>query len=64
MAWALDLDGVVWLGATPIPGAAEAVGRLRAAGERVAFVTNNSFGRRGDVADKLSAHGIDPGTTS
>ncbi len=61
MAWVLDLDGVVWLGATPIPGAAEAVARLRAAGERVAFVTNNSFGRRADVAAKLTRHGIDPG---
>lgn len=61
MAWALDLDGVVWLGRTPIPGAAEAVARLRAAGERVAFVTNNSFGRRSDVAAKLAAHGIEPG---
>ncbi len=61
MAWALDLDGVVWLGARPIPGAADAVARLRAAGERVAFVTNNSFGRRSDVAAKLADHGIEPG---
>ena len=61
MAWVLDLDGVVWLGDTPIPGAARAVARLREAGEQVAFVTNNSFGRRADVAAKLSRHGIDPG---
>lgn len=61
MAWVLDLDGVVWLGSTPIPGATDAVARLRAAGERVAFVTNNSFGRRDDVADKLARQGIDPG---
>jgi HAD superfamily hydrolase (TIGR01450 family) len=61
MAWALDLDGVVWLGKTPIPGSAEAIARLRAAGERVAFVTNNSFGRRSQVAERLRAHGIDPG---
>lgn len=61
MAWALDLDGVVWLGARPIPGAAAAVARLRAAGERVAFVTNNSYGRRADVAAKLADHGIEPG---
>ncbi len=37
-----DLDGVVWLGERPIPGAAEAIGRLRDAGEEVVFVTNNS----------------------
>jgi 4-nitrophenyl phosphatase len=61
MAWVLDLDGVVWLGNAPIPGAAEAVASLRAAGERVAFVTNNSYGRRSDVAAKLSRMGIDPG---
>jgi 4-nitrophenyl phosphatase len=61
VAWVLDLDGVIWLGDQPIAGAAEAVARLRGAGEPLAFVTNNSFGRRSDVADKLARHGIDPG---
>lgn len=61
MAWALDLDGVLWLGDHPIPGAAEAVNQLRAAGEDLAFVTNNSFGTRDSVASKLIAHGIEPG---
>src|SRR5262249_55559255 len=42
MLWVLDLDGVVWLAGTAIPGAPEAVRRLHAAGETVAFVTNNS----------------------
>lgn len=42
MAWLLDLDGVVWLAGQAIPGSPEAVARLRAAGERVVFVTNNS----------------------
>ena len=37
-----DLDGVVWLAQQPIPGSPEAVARLRAAGWRVLFVTNNS----------------------
>lgn len=37
-----DLDGVVWLAHQPIPGSARAVERLRAAGHRVLFVTNNS----------------------
>src|SRR5437763_170148 len=39
----LDLDGVLWRGKTPIPGSAEAVARVRAAGHRVGFLTNNSF---------------------
>ena len=38
-----DLDGVVWLSHHPIPGSVEAIARLRAAGHRVVFVTNNSF---------------------
>ena len=42
MAWVLDVDGVVWLGGLAIPGAPEAIGRLRAAGEQVVFLTNNS----------------------
>lgn len=52
MNWALDLDGVVWLAGRALPGAPEAVARLRAAGHRVAFVTNNSSPR---VADHLAA---------
>src|SRR5512132_265393 len=40
--WALDLDGVLWRGAMPIPGAADAVARLRARGERVVFLTNTA----------------------
>jgi 4-nitrophenyl phosphatase len=61
VAWVLDLDGVVWLADQPIPGAAEAVDRLRAAGERVAFVTNNSAVPRSAVEDKLRGFGIEPG---
>lgn len=37
----IDLDGVVWLGHEPIPGAAETIATLLAAGKRVAFVTNS-----------------------
>ena len=59
MAWALDLDGVIWLGEQPIPGAADAVGRLQAAGEPVVFVTNNSSVPVGEVEAKLARHGID-----
>jgi 4-nitrophenyl phosphatase len=55
---ALDLDGVVWLADQPIPGAAEAVSELRRRGERIAFVTNNSYFTAADVAAKLERHGI------
>ncbi|MFM8862314.1 MAG: HAD-IIA family hydrolase [Acidimicrobiia bacterium] len=59
-AWALDLDGVVWLADRAIDGSADAIARLRAAGHRVVFVTNFSWGRRADLGDKLARHGIDP----
>lgn len=58
MAWLLDLDGVVWLGGTPIAGSVEAVARLRAAGERVLFVTNNSSKRLARQEAKLAGIGI------
>ena len=58
MTWILDLDGVVWLGDEAVPGAADAVARLRRAGERVLFVTNNSAFRVGDQEAKLAGFGI------
>lgn len=58
MTWALDLDGVVWLAETPIPGAAEAVARLRDRGERVVFLTNNSSPTVDDYVKKLAGMGI------
>ncbi len=61
MAWVLDLDGVVWRGDRPIDGAAGAVTRLREAGERVLFVTNNALPTHRQVADKLARHGIEAG---
>jgi glycerol-1-phosphatase len=56
--WVLDLDGVVWLGDTPIPGAAKAVTQLQERGDIVVFVTNNSYLAVGDVEAKLSRHEI------
>ncbi len=41
MLWVFDLDGVVWLADQPIAGSPEAIARLRAAGHRPVFVTNN-----------------------
>jgi 4-nitrophenyl phosphatase len=53
-----DLDGVIWLADRPIPGSAEAVAALRAAGHRFLFVTNNSFSTARDVEAKLVSFGI------
>jgi 4-nitrophenyl phosphatase len=58
VAWVLDLDGVVWLGDQPVPGAAAAVARLRAAGEQVCFATNNSSVVIAEQEAKLARFGI------
>jgi HAD superfamily hydrolase (TIGR01450 family) len=59
MTWVLDCDGVVWLTDDPIPGAAEAVRRLRHGGERVVFITNNSYPARADHLAKLEKMGME-----
>ncbi len=61
MAWALDLDGVVWLADQPIPGSVEALRELRTASEAIAFVTNNSSVPKAQVVAKLTGMGIDAG---
>jgi 4-nitrophenyl phosphatase len=58
VAWLLDLDGVVWLDGRAIPGAPEAIGRLRAAGERVLFVTNYSYATVAEQEARLAAIGV------
>jgi glycerol-1-phosphatase len=49
----LDLDGCVWVGDEPTPGAVEAVNALRAAGRRLAFVTNDARHGEEDFVRKL-----------
>ena len=58
MLWALDLDGVVWLAGRAIRGSAEAVERLRAAGEQVVFLTNNSGPTVAEHVEHLGAAGV------
>ncbi len=48
-----DIDGVVVLGTTPIPGAGPALTRLQDAGISVMFVTNNSTKAPAMIAQKL-----------
>ena len=59
MAWILDLDGVIWVGPDVVPGVPDAVARLRDAGERVLFLTNNSSRPVSDVLEKLDGMGIE-----
>lgn len=54
----LDLDGTLYLGDHLIEGAAEAVAALRAAGKKVAFVSNKPIGTRREYAEKLDRLGI------
>jgi HAD superfamily hydrolase (TIGR01450 family) len=54
----LDLDGCVWVGEQATAGAAEAIAQLRAAGRRVAFVTNNAHHGGEDFVRKLWGLGI------
>lgn len=58
MTWLLDLDGVVWLSDEPIGGSAGAIDRLRAAGHRVVFLTNNSSATVEEYLAKLGRGGI------
>ncbi|MBA2327315.1 MAG: HAD-IIA family hydrolase [Actinobacteria bacterium] len=57
-----DLDGVIWRGDEPIPGAADGIAQLRAARLRVGFVSNNSSQPVGDVVAKLVAAGVPAST--
>jgi HAD superfamily hydrolase (TIGR01458 family) len=54
----LDVDGVLHVSGAPLPGAAEAVERLRDAGHRIRFVTNNTTRPRAALAAELRAVGI------
>ena len=54
----LDLDGTVVRGADPVPGAAEVVNELRAAGTVVQFITNNASRAPEEVAQHLAGLGV------
>ncbi|RKS07697.1 HAD superfamily hydrolase (TIGR01450 family) [Nocardiopsis sp. Huas11] len=57
-AMLLDLDGVVYIGPNAVPAAPEAVGKARAAGARVAFVTNNAGRTPARIAEQLTQLGV------
>ncbi len=51
----VDLDGVVYRGAEPIPGVAAVLADRAARGDDVVYVTNNSMHYRADYVTRLSA---------
>jgi HAD superfamily hydrolase (TIGR01450 family) len=57
----LDLDGVVYVGPDAVPGAPEHVAAARAAGMRVAFITNNASRPPAAVAEHLRELGVEAG---
>lgn len=54
----LDLDGTVYRGGDPVPGAADAVRRLRDAGLSVLFVSNNPSRSPATYVERLRSMGI------
>ena len=55
----LDVDGVFHVSGEPIPGGSQAVRRLREAGHRLRFITNNTTRSRAQLADELRAMGLE-----
>ena len=54
----LDVDGVLHVSGEPIPGAVDAVRRLRRDGHRIRFVTNSTTMSRRQLGERLRALGF------
>lgn len=54
----LDLDGVVYTGPDPVPGAVRGLAAARQAGMRLAFVTNNASRTPSAIAQQLTGLGV------
>jgi len=57
-AFLIDLDGVLYTGAAPIPGGAETLALLDRLGYRVVFLSNTTQRSRGSIQAKLQSMGI------
>src|SRR5262249_41526292 len=57
----LDLDGTVYVGTRPVPGAVDAVARLRELGVEVRFVTNTDSVTPRALCGRLAGMGIEAG---
>lgn len=54
----VDLDGVVWVGREPVPGAAEALRTMIEAGKEIVFVTNNPGRPPATYVERLREAGV------
>jgi len=54
-----DCDGVLWVNNDVVPGAPQAINKLRAKGKRVCFATNNSTKTRTEFLSKLEKLGYE-----
>jgi phosphoglycolate phosphatase len=54
----MDCDGVIWRGATLLPGVRESIALLRDQGKRLVFVTNNSNKSRAQYVHAFEGFGI------
>jgi len=59
IGFALDMDGTVYHGERPIPGAREFISRLKAEGIPFRFITNNSSHPKKFYADRLRRMGFE-----
>lgn len=55
----LDCDGVIWQGATLVPGVANTLRMLKNMGKQILFVTNNASKSRRVYAQKFALLGIE-----
>src|SRR6266550_2917516 len=53
----VDLDGVLYRGAAPVPGVAAVLAQRAAAGDDVVYVTNNSMWYRAEYVDRIARMG-------
>lgn len=54
----LDLEGVLYQGDTPLPGAVEALRNLQASGLAIRYLTNTTTRPRGAIAERLQGLGF------
>ncbi len=56
--YVIDLDGTLYLGEEPLPGAVQTLARIRQAGSRVVFLTNNPLRSAARYAARLRSFGV------